>query len=111
MSSPLSGTLTPAGAARTEIQGIGVQSVPIGWFTRSNFGGRFSSMLKFAGWDGIVIQGQADEPVWLDIRNRTVNIRNCSRLWGLCRSVPLYSQPTAGCAGREVRRRFKSPKV
>ena len=58
MSSPLSGTLTPAGAARTEIQGIGVQSVPIGWFTRSNFGGRFSSMLKFAGWDGIVIEGQ-----------------------------------------------------
>jgi aldehyde:ferredoxin oxidoreductase len=84
MSSPLSGTLTPAGAARTEIQGIGVQSVPIGWFTRSNFGGRFSSMLKFAGWDGIVIEGQADEPVWLDIRNNTVNIRNCSRLslWG-----------------------------
>jgi aldehyde:ferredoxin oxidoreductase len=84
MSSPLSGTLTPAGAARTEIQGIGVQSVPIGWFTRSNFGGRFSSMLKFAGWDGIVIEGQADEPVWLDIRNNIVNIRNCSRLslWG-----------------------------
>jgi aldehyde:ferredoxin oxidoreductase len=84
MSSPLSGTLTPAGAGRTEIQGIGVQSVPIGWFTRSNFGGRFSSMLKFAGWDGIVIEGQADEPVWLDIRNNTVKIRSCSKLslWG-----------------------------
>jgi len=84
MTSPLSGTLTPAGASRTEIQGIGVQSVPIGWFTRSNFGGRFSSMLKYAGWDGIVIEGRADEPVWLDVRNRTVTIRNCSglSLWG-----------------------------
>lgn len=84
MTSPLSGTLTPAGASRTEIQGIGVQSVPIGWFTRSNFGGRFSSMLKYAGWDGIVIEGRADEPVWLDIRNRTVTIRNCTglSLWG-----------------------------
>jgi len=84
MTSPLSGTLTPAGASRTEIQGIGVQSVPIGWFTRSNFGGRFSSMLKYAGWDGIVIEGRADEPVWLDVRNRTVTIRNCSGLsmWG-----------------------------
>ena len=84
MTSPLSGTLAPAGASRTEIQGIGVQSVPIGWFTRSNFGGRFSSMLKYAGWDGIVIEGRADEPVWLDIRNRTVTIRNCSglSLWG-----------------------------
>jgi len=84
MTSPLSGTLAPAGASRTEIQGIGVQSVPIGWFTRSNFGGRFSSMLKYAGWDGIVIEGRADEPVWLDIRNRTVTIRNCTgqSLWG-----------------------------
>ena len=84
MTSPLSGTLTPAGAARTELQGIGVQSLPIGWFTRSNFGGRFSSMLKYAGWDGIVIEGQADEPVWLDIRNQEVTIRNCSglSLWG-----------------------------
>jgi len=84
MTSPLGGTLTPAGAARTEMQGIGVQSVPIGWFTRSNFGGRFSSMLKYAGWDGIVLEGRADEPVWLDIRNREVKIRNCSKLalWG-----------------------------
>ena len=45
MTSPLCGTLVPSGAARTEVQGIGVQSLPIGWFTRSNFGGRFSSML------------------------------------------------------------------
>jgi aldehyde:ferredoxin oxidoreductase len=84
MTSPLAGTLVPAGAARTEIQGIGVQSVPVGWFTRSNFGGRFSSMLKYAGWDGIVIEGRADQPVWLDIRNNEVKIRNCSKLslWG-----------------------------
>ena len=41
MTSPLSGTLVPAGAGRTEVQGIGVQSYPVGWFTRSNFGGRF----------------------------------------------------------------------
>jgi aldehyde:ferredoxin oxidoreductase len=59
MTSPLSGTLIPAGAARTEVQGIGVQSYPIGWFTRSNFGGRFSTMLKQAGWDGIVLEGIA----------------------------------------------------
>ncbi len=84
MTSPLSGTLVPGASGRTEVQGIGVQSVPIGWFTRSNFGGRFSAMLKFAGWDGIVIEGKADAPVWLDIRNDRVRIRNCSALslWG-----------------------------
>jgi aldehyde:ferredoxin oxidoreductase len=84
MTSPLCGTLVPAGSGRTEVQAIGVQSYPIGWFTRSNFGGRFSTMLKHAGWDGIVIEGKADKPVWLDIRNNTVQIRDCSpqSLWG-----------------------------
>ena len=63
MTSPLSGTLVPAASCRTEVQGIGVQSYPIGWFTRSNFGGRFSPQLKFAGWDGIVIEGRSQSPV------------------------------------------------
>jgi aldehyde:ferredoxin oxidoreductase len=84
MTSPLCGTLVPAAGGRTEVQGIGVQSYPIGWFTRSNFGGRFSAMLKYAGWDGIVIEGQADEPVWIDIRDEDVRIRDCAALslWG-----------------------------
>ncbi len=83
MTSPLSGTLVPAASGRTEVQGIGVQSYPIGWFTRSNFGGRFSSMLKSAGWDGIVLEGKANEPVWIDVRNEKVTIRNAGRLWGM----------------------------
>jgi len=82
MTSPLSGTLVPAASGRTEMQGIGVQSYPIGWFTRSNFGGRFSSMLKFAGWDGIAIQGKADQPVWIDIRDGKVKIQSAKKLWG-----------------------------
>jgi len=84
MTSPLCGTLVPAAGGRTEVQGIGVQSYPIGWFTRSNFGGRFSAQLKYAGWDGIVIEGRADEPVWADIRDGDVQLRSCKplSLWG-----------------------------
>lgn len=82
MTSPLSGTLVPGSAARTEVQGIGVQSYPIGWFSRSNFGGRFSPMLKFAGWDGIVVEGGSDNPVWLDIRDEDVQLRDARDLWG-----------------------------
>ena len=84
MTSPLCGTLVPSAGGRTEVQGIGVQSYPIDWFTRSNFGGRFSSQLKYAGWDGVVIEGKASEPVWIDIRNGDVQIRDCSALslWG-----------------------------
>ncbi len=83
MTSPLSGTLVPAAAGRTEVQGIGVQGYPTEWFTRSNFGGRFSAMLKYAGWDGIVIEGKADKPVWLNIVNDHVAIEDAKWLWGL----------------------------
>ena len=83
MTSPLSGTLAPGASGRIEIQGIGVQSSPIEWFTRSNIGGRFGAMLKFAGWDGIVIEGRADKPVWIDIRNEKVTIKDAKSLWGV----------------------------
>ncbi|MFN2186599.1 MAG: aldehyde ferredoxin oxidoreductase N-terminal domain-containing protein [Anaerolineae bacterium] len=83
MTSPLSGTIAPSASGRTEVQGIGVQAYPIAWFTRSNFGGRFSGMLKYAGWDGVVVEGAADSPVWVDIRNDEVQIRDASGLWGM----------------------------
>ncbi len=81
MSSPLSGTMVPGASSRTEVQGIGAQTYPE-WFTRSNFGGRFSAMLKYAGWDGIAVTGKASKPVWIDIRNDDVQIRDADGLWG-----------------------------
>ncbi|MFC2070613.1 aldehyde ferredoxin oxidoreductase N-terminal domain-containing protein [Chloroflexota bacterium] len=81
MTSPLSGTLVP-GVARMEVNGLGPQSYPIHWFTRSNFGGRFSGQLKSAGWDGIVVRGKADKPVWVNIVNDKVTFEDASGLWG-----------------------------
>lgn len=83
MSGPLCGTPTPSGGGRCEVTGVGVGMYPISWFTRSNFGGRFSTMLKYAGWDGVAISGKADGPVWVDIRNGRVAIRDAKELWGL----------------------------
>jgi len=82
MTSPLTGTIALGASARTEIQAIGVQSYPE-WFTRSGVGGRFGPMLKYAGWDGIVIEGKAESPVWIDIRDGAVEIRDAGSLWGL----------------------------
>jgi aldehyde:ferredoxin oxidoreductase len=65
------------------VQGIGVQQYPISWFTRSNFGGRFCGMLKSAGWDGIVIEGAAEAPVWVNIVNDQVTFEEARSLWGL----------------------------
>ncbi|MCX6000688.1 MAG: aldehyde:ferredoxin oxidoreductase, partial [Chloroflexi bacterium] len=82
MGSPLAGTLSPA-SSRCEVQGIGPQCYPVEWFTWSNFGGRFSSQLKYAGWDGIVIEGRAASPVWVNVVNDSVSIEDASGLWGL----------------------------
>jgi aldehyde:ferredoxin oxidoreductase len=82
MTSPLCGTIVPSAGGRCEVVGVGVGQYPVSWFTRSNFGGRFSTMLKYAGWDGIVIEGTADEPVWIDIRNDQVLFHTADDLWG-----------------------------
>ena len=82
MTSPLNGTIVPSAGGRCEVVGIGVGMYPFSWFTRSGFGGRFSTMLKYAGWDGIVIEGKADKPVWVDIQNNQVSFRDASSLWG-----------------------------
>lgn len=104
MTSPLSGTLAPAVAGRTEVQGIGVEAYPNEWFTRSNFGGRFAGMLKYAGWDGIVLEGKADKPVWLDIRDDQVMIRDAAGLWGLDTwetQEEIWREVSDGAAGRD----------
>lgn len=80
------GTPVPS-SGRTEVQGIGPLCWPVEWFTRSNFGGRFSNMLKFAGYQSIAVVGKAKKPVWIDIRDDKIEIRDASssgdKLWGL----------------------------
>jgi aldehyde:ferredoxin oxidoreductase len=77
-----SGTLIP-GACRTEIVGIQAQSWPYEWFTRSNAGGRFANMLKYAGFDAIVLEGAADKPTWINIVEGEVELKDATGLWGL----------------------------
>lgn len=83
--SPFTGTLAFGAGSRIELQAIGLHAYPLPWFTRSGVGGRFGAMLKFAGWDGIVIEGASDTLVWIDIRTDNVGICDCSALllWGM----------------------------
>lgn len=87
----LGGTIAPAIGCRTEVQGIGIYEHPVprstygidGWFTRSNFGGRWAHQCKWAGWDGIVITGKASSPVWINVVNDNVTIEDAEGVWGL----------------------------
>ncbi len=82
MTSPFSGTFMP-GSGRCEVQGLGPMLYPVEWFGHSNFGGRFTAQLKFAGWDGIVVEGASDDPVWINIINDDVKIESANGIWGM----------------------------
>ena len=81
MVGPLAGTGVP-GAGRTSICGISPETFPTCEFWRGNFGGRFGTMLKHAGWDGIVVEGKANQPVWINIINDQIKIESARDLWG-----------------------------
>ncbi|MCL2503983.1 MAG: hypothetical protein FWE94_05175 [Coriobacteriia bacterium] len=45
-------------------------------------GGSWTSLLKLAGWDSVIVEGESDKPVWIFIDNENVEIRDASHLWG-----------------------------
>ena len=80
--SPLNGTIAPSAGGRCDVVGVGVGQHPQSWYTRSGFGGRFSTMLKYAGWDAIVITGRAAKPTWIEIANERVTFHDAAGVWG-----------------------------
>ena len=81
MVGPLTGTLA-SGAGRVEVLGIAPQQHPP-VFSRSGMGGHWGAELKYAGYDGLIITGKAEKPVYLWIGNDKVEIKDASELWGL----------------------------
>jgi aldehyde:ferredoxin oxidoreductase len=63
--------------------GLAPQCWPVNWFSHSNFGGNFSPFMKFAGWDGIVIEGKSSSPVYINIIDDKVTLEDAGHLWGL----------------------------
>ncbi len=51
-------------------------------FCYGNLGGSWGNRLKYAGYDGIVVQGKAEKPVYLFVHDGTVEIRDASHLRG-----------------------------
>jgi aldehyde:ferredoxin oxidoreductase len=76
---PLVGTDFPASSRLFSITKLPTSGT-IGW---SGAGGvTFGAMLKNAGYDQIVIKGRADRPVYLEITDDRVALRDASALWG-----------------------------
>jgi aldehyde:ferredoxin oxidoreductase len=50
---------------------------------RSHSHGYFAPHLKFAGYDGLILEGQSEEPIILSINNEKVEFLSAQEFWGL----------------------------
>jgi aldehyde:ferredoxin oxidoreductase len=79
MTGPLVGTAMPSAGrcsvcARSPLTHI---------WGESNTGGFVGPELRFAGYDGLIITGQAEQPVWLSIVDGQATLHDAAALWGL----------------------------
>ncbi|UCG83148.1 MAG: aldehyde ferredoxin oxidoreductase family protein, partial [Dehalococcoidia bacterium] len=78
MTGPLVGTAMPS-AGRLSVCAL---SPLTGIWGEANTGGFFGPELRFAGYDGVVITGRADKPVWLEITKGKPQLHDAAGLWG-----------------------------
>ncbi|TET15036.1 MAG: aldehyde ferredoxin oxidoreductase [Actinobacteria bacterium] len=78
MTSPLTGTIVP-GSSKFQ---CATKSPETGIYLCSNAGGDFGPQLKFAGYDGLIIEGRASKPVYVFINNHRVEVKDATKLWG-----------------------------
>jgi len=78
MTGPLTGTV-----ASTMSRLANVTKSPLsGTLSDSYSGGFFPAELKFAGFDGVIIEGRSPKPVYLAIKDGQAEIRDARHLWG-----------------------------
>jgi aldehyde:ferredoxin oxidoreductase len=78
MTGPLNGTFAP----NTGRWVVCSKSPYTGIWGESNCGSWFGAEIKKAGYDGIIIRGASDKPVYLEIRDERVELKDAEFLWG-----------------------------
>jgi len=75
---PLTGTSAPTGGRYMVV----TKGPLTGTIASSNSGGYFGAQMKFAGFDMIIFEGKAENPVSLFIKNGNVELKDAFVLWG-----------------------------
>lgn len=76
---PFTGTKVPS-ASRHHLM---ARSPLTGFLGESNVGGSWSVHFKRCGYDGLVVTGKADAPVYIWVNDNGAEIRDASPVWGL----------------------------
>ncbi|MFW9887557.1 MAG: aldehyde ferredoxin oxidoreductase family protein [Candidatus Thorarchaeota archaeon] len=78
MTGPFTGTWTPTSGKMSFCS----KSPQTNLWAHSTVGGHLGADLKFAGYDGVIITGQSENPVYLLIHDSVVEIKDAQHLWG-----------------------------
>ncbi|NWF92095.1 MAG: aldehyde ferredoxin oxidoreductase family protein [Syntrophaceae bacterium] len=78
MTGPFTGTSVPLSGRHAVV----CRSPLTGIFGESDVGGSWGANLKRAGFDGIIITGRSEKPVYLWLHDGRWEIRDASHLWG-----------------------------
>jgi len=79
MTGPLVGTAAPSCGRFT----VSARSPLTGLWGESNAGGYWGPGLRFAGYDGVIVRGEASGPVYLSIEDGEARLESANHLWGL----------------------------
>lgn len=76
------GLLNGTSAPSVSRWGGATKSPHTGHYGDANAGAWFGAELKKAGYDGIILKGQSDKPVYLYIKDGLAELRDAAGLWG-----------------------------
>ena len=76
------GVLTGVPIAGSGRNSVGAKSPLTGGYGDAEVGGYWGAELKHAGYDAIIVEGQAEKPVYLWIEDGKVEIKDARHLWG-----------------------------
>ncbi len=79
---PLTGSWAPC-AGRAVAAALSPATYPVEQVAQSSVGGQWPAELKWAGFDGVAIQGRSETPVVLVVGDGAAQLRDASELWGL----------------------------
>lgn len=78
LTGPFCGTSIPTSGRHAAV----TKSPLTGVFAESDIGGFWGYELKKAGYDGVVIEGKAEKPVYITIKDDEIEITSAELLWG-----------------------------
>ena len=78
----MTGPITGTNAFSSDRFSVVTKSPLTGIYTEADCGGKWGSALKKSGYDGIIIIGRADKPVYIWINNGKVKILDADDIWG-----------------------------